>query len=376
MNAGRARLGWSARAVGAAGTVAIALLLAACDSGSGDAAGDAATQDTQEDAQGADSTSQDTTQADTGTNGDAADDVGEEPDTFVSPQCAIPEGKTCNALCNTGCNEGQGCLFLGSNWECVTAGTTAPGQPCSNPQDCAAGLCGSSGDDPAVCMAPCLSDEDCAEQGVEGGVCNANVAGASPFRFCGAPPPPCDLWAEAPCENVEEACYPSSGGTLCAKFGKGGPGDPCAQPSACQPQHTCVTIAGTSACVRLCNTAGGDQSCNAVCGGQFDTLTGQAGVGFCSEDIELPICTPLNPTECKPNEGCYQGDGGWYCGPAGLKEEKEACSSSGQCQPGLTCWANKCRVICDPKVSPSNPKCASAAISCVALDGQSGYCDQ
>jgi hypothetical protein len=314
---------------------------------------------------------------------DSIEDVGEAGDEggadIVSPECAIPEKKSCNALCNTGCSDDKQCLFVGGAWECVTPGEAGPGEECANVNECAAGVCAGAGDDaPQLCYAPCLTDADCKDAGLTDYTCSIQVPGALPFRFCSEPEPPCPLFDDTACPEGE-ACYVSGDATVCAAAGEKTVGDKCTQSSQCQAHHTCISVAGVSGCVRTCDPGGGGNfACAAVCGaGNFDTLSG-SGVGYCSDDIELPFCEPLNPTKCAANQGCYNTSDGWICQNAGVKEEKEPCAGSAECLPGFTCFANKCRVICDTSMPNNNPACASAAISCVALaaGGGAGYCDQ
>jgi hypothetical protein len=243
------------------------------------------------------------------------------------------------------------------------------------------GVCASAEDEEALCLAPCLDNADCEGHGLKGAVCNLTIPGALPFKFCGEappPPPPCNLFADEPCEDENQACYTGQNGPICMNAGSKGVGDTCTGASQCAPGHTCINVAGTSGCVRICNTAGGAKSCASVCGaGNSTALNNQPGVGYCSGDISLPVCAPLNPS-CPGNQGCFWIDSGWYCAPAGAKELNESCSGSTQCQAGLICHISKCRAICDAAVSPNNPKCSSPAIPCVPVGGGTGvgFCDQ
>ncbi len=379
-------------AVGVAALAALALGVWGCSSGgsssegdgsaaaSADAAGAGAADAAAQDASG---TAQDTATVDaaggadsggTGQGTDAGNRGG--PDVVQDPKCGIPPGYACNPLCNTGCDEGQTCLFVDGAWKCDKAGDRAPGDECDHPTGCAAGGCLVPADGIPRCFPPCLDDGDCPE----GLVCNVQDSQSTAFKFCGAPPPPCNPFDQAACD-AGQACYLNGSDTQCLPAGDAGAGDPCSQPNSCGPGLACVTVAGQSNCARMCSTdpanSGEAFACAALCGaGNFQQMDVDTKTGICTNDVQIPTCDPV-AQDCDAGKACYFTDGAWVCMPEGNKEEGQSCSAPSECQKGLTCHqSGKCKVICDAGQPKNNPACDSPDISCVPLGGSGGYCDQ
>jgi hypothetical protein len=325
--------------------------------------------------EGGGGTEADVTSGDT-QEGDGTGGTG-EADTLVDPKCELPEFHPCNALCNTGCGEGEACLFNAGDWACAPAGTVVAGGECDGPADCQSGACATNeGDGIPRCIAPCLDSTDC--EG--GGECNVTVEGALPFKFCGDPAATgCKPLKEGECDEGL-ACYLANQSTQCLAPGDKLQGEPCTSPNQCAESLVCLNVAGVSGCVRMCSTAGSDSgtpiSCETLCGlNNFQQVDKDSKTGYCQSDVDFPVCDPVAP-DCQPGKGCVWSSDGWVCLGTGSKEEGEACSSPTDCQDGLVCYASKCKVFCDPSMATNNPACSAPNVPCVTLGGTGGYCDQ
>lgn len=313
-----------------------------------------------------------TTQEDT----DPANEDSATADSGVSgdPKCAVPEKKTCNALCGTGCDPNESCLFIENNWLCATAGAVAHGGECNGSGDCAKGVCATGTDGIPRCIDPCLDDTDCGAEGV----CTLSVQGAEPFKFCTGKAAACTPLLADQCP-IGQSCYLANNATQCLQIGEKGVGDKCVSPNECADGLSCLNVAGVSGCVRMCSTKGSDTgtaiACDTLCGvGKFQQVEKDTKTGYCTDDITIPTCDPL-AQDCDAGKGCYQTADGWLCLPVGTKEAGEACTSPNDCAQGTFCLAGtKCKIICTPPNDAD--KCESFDTPCVATQGGAGYCDQ
>lgn len=356
---------------------AAALILAACDSGTSGGATDTASGGTTDTAPTADTGALADTAATTDGTGGHPSDVTSPGADILDPKCVVPSYAECNALCNTGCDADEACVLLGSGWKCVTAGTVAPGAECDDSTECTKGVCAKAeGATAATCVPPCKTDADCPEDGK----CNVTVTGAEPFKFCGDAPPPCDAFVAGSCPDGQ-ACYLSGSGMSCQKEGTHELSEDCnGNSNDCKPGLTCLNYGIVKGCARLCSTAAGADpsfACASVCGaGKFEQKDKDTKTGICTEDVTFPTCDPLAP-DCPAGAGCYPSDSKWVCLSAGKKEKFENCTTTSDCQPGLTCQAaGKCYTICDASMHDNNPKCSSFDVKCIDIYGGFGYCSE
>lgn len=355
--------------------VALSGLSGACESSGGTGAADSGS--TAADTGPAADTALSDTAAPTDTAGGHPSDVTSPGADILDPKCVVPSGLECNALCHTGCGDGQSCVLLGGGWKCVTTGDVEPGGECDDSSECTAGVCGKAeGATAATCIAPCKTDGDCPE----GGKCNITVTGSTHFKFCGEAAPPCDAFVAGSCPEGQ-ACYLSGSAMTCLKEGANGLGDNCnGNANDCAPGLVCLNYGIVKGCARLCSTApGADASfaCSSLCGaGKFEQKDKDTKTGICTEDVQFPTCDPLG-NDCPVGAGCYPSDDKWICLSAGKKEKYENCTTSNDCQPGLTCQgAGKCFTVCDASMNTNNPKCKSFDVKCNPIYGGFGYCSE
>ncbi|NUN13461.1 MAG: hypothetical protein HUU55_07485 [Myxococcales bacterium] len=348
--------------------ITLFIFCAGCDGDSrsnpGDNSSDNDTSQTNEDST--------TTQEDSGQT--TTDTTVGDSDSPADPKCAVPEKKTCNALCGTGCEPGEACLFIENSWLCATEGTVANGGECNGSSECKKGVCATGTDGIPRCIAPCLDDQDCGTDSV----CTLSVQGAEPFKFCTQKAAACTPLVSGQCPDGQ-SCYLANNATQCLQIGEKGIGDSCVSPNECADGLSCLNVAGVSACVRMCSTKGSDTgteiACDTMCGvGKFQQVQKDTKTGYCTDDITIPTCDPV-AQDCDAGKGCYQTSDGWLCLPVGTKEAGEACTTPNDCAKGTFCLAGtKCKVICTPPNDAD--KCESFDTPCVATQGGAGYCDQ
>lgn len=190
---------------------------------------------------------------------------------FAAPDCVI--------YTDENCEEGYNCILNAVETpQCVLEGSTAVGETCNTQISCIDGVCMALGADTKNhCYRYCQTDSDCGW--------NSNCLGITgkAWKVCSLSQDEyesCDLLEQA-CAKPGEACYIVSSPTgqpICMPVGDTAAGDPCSTSSDCQKGNDCV---GGSLCRKLCNTEGGEPSCESA----FDscvTIVPWQDAGYCS----------------------------------------------------------------------------------------------
>ena len=249
---------------------------------------------------------------------------------------------TCDAVTQSGCEEGQGCRYAGASGvqQCYPAGSTLAGAACDSSSRCVAGSTCIAG----LCRQYCAQDSDCsgvsatsrcAEAGFGTGTGNVPV-----FRICTEQ---CDSVSQSGCD-VGEACHyaGASGAQFCYPAGKTQVGAACSEVLDCVPGSTCA--GGT--CTRYCTD---DSQCVGVADGSR-CLDGGFGKGekwtpvykYCSSQ-----CKPWLETSCPDGWLCTVPDRverAFSCYKAGTSTT--TCSATNYCAKGLTCRSGSCVKWC------------------------------
>ncbi len=178
---------------------------------------------------------------DTGLDDTATSADGTDPgpvDTSAPDVKAEVSKPACNPLQNTGCTDPANpkCGYGTDNKPvCQPGGTAKLGEACSNPNDCAQGLCLSCPTGKSVCANYCISDASCkAPQ-----TCNT-ITGQT-FKTCDwCSYESCKVETQS-CKSATQACYTNTGnGAVCLDKGSTAIGDTCNAPNDCVPGATCV----------------------------------------------------------------------------------------------------------------------------------------
>ena len=291
----------------------------------------------------------------------------------VAPSCEFASRFTasaCNPLCDpTGCGAGTICTTDATGGlACMEPGTQPLRKGCNEVSTCAAGACVKIANGSPKCRPFCTKNIECEE----GEVCGSETTlpSGDKAKFCVPKPPKCDLFAQD-CEKPEEACTLEQNGTLCVKPGEEILGAKCAAVDDCKKELVCVS----DKCHQPCSlkSGGGDPKCKDICDYGFGTL----------EDNVLGVCTLYEKDECQLLGGTCDGgkscifDGTHTkCATAGTTEVGAACTSAEDCVATATCFAEKCRSLCNPK-DATHAECENPLSPCPALVGtNAGYCDE
>ena len=233
--------------------ITLTLLAAACDSN--------------------DATTASSDVSDTSTASPEPDITTPEPDTAApEPDTAAPE-PSCNPITNTGCDEGQKCIYGSTDAKvCAPAGDTPGGAPCQDTSECAEGMCLSINGTDSYCYTFCKTIGHCPD--------NAPCMDLSdaPYSVCEIANlyDTCNILAQD-CEDSSKACYSIAGESqpVCLPAGAEALGGVCEGPSDCAPGLHCVNFR----CYELCNK-NDPEAC-----GLFVDCAGfvAAGVGYCDE---------------------------------------------------------------------------------------------
>jgi hypothetical protein len=365
---------------------ALAFWPAGCsgDEGSGSSDdGDGATSSATEGGDDGGGTTEGATTADGGGDDDGGT-TGEIPDCSFAP----PQGATCNPYPDcpgTGCASGQICTVVAEGAkrrvQCAEPGTVALGGTCDLEGEltCSDGVCVES-----QCRAFCVGIEHCPN--------NASCAGMSGVpgkpTVCGATQADCDpLDADGSCPNGF-ACYlQSSGLTDCmVTQGGGQQGNACEAANGCAPGFTC-TVSPDEQQICAQTVAAPEGQCEG-CPAETQCKTLTDTVGACVPVPEGgdgggttggpdPIPCDLLDQDCESSaQGCYPTNEGDQCLIKGNDAIGSECGNVNDCIPGATCFASRCKAICDP-TNGLHPECETGpAAQCVPLSGDAGYCDE
>jgi hypothetical protein len=179
----------------------------------------------------------------------------------------------------------------------------------------------------------------------------------------------CDPYKNTGCPEPQH-CIFDSGGTACVDDGAHGLGEDCSDGGGCIEGICVQSQNGSSLCSPFCVSAGScaSKSCNGITGEKYKVCDMASYTG----------CDPLGAGCATAGQGCYW-QGGFVCLQAGATALGEACSSANDCEPGTTCWANKCRKICKiPATGNAGPEtgCESIVTPCSSFTSSAGYCDE
>ncbi len=332
------------------------------------------------------------------TDGDTGEDEGADTDgaddgttTGEIPDCQFtePQGASCNPYpeCpGTGCPVGQICTVTMANEinrvECADPGDVPLGGTCDYEagQRCAEGVCHEN-----QCRAFCVGIEHCPNNASCGTM--SGVPGKP--TVCGKAQADCDpLDAENSC-GPGLACYlHPSGLTDCLPTqGGGNQGDACECVNCCSPGFTCYKVGENQACSQ--NVAVTDGNSCGQCPAERECKILTETVGACApvqgggdgggtDGGPDPIPCNVLEQDCEgAAQGCYPTNQGDQCLVKGNKANGADCNNVNDCQIGSTCFASKCRPICDP-ANGLHPECETGAeAQCPPLSNSAGgYCDE
>lgn len=228
---------------------------------------------------------------DAGNNGedDASDeeDVEEQDTTPPPPTCEplSPAVGSCDALCNTGCGEGQACMTAPTQSgavesTCVATGPGGQGDACGA-TGCQEGFaCLSEDGVTASCLQYCRPNVNDATQCDSGLVCVGFSESTPGIGVCiPAPDDGCTIFPNAGCGEGEQCYNAQGGGTICAPFNADAEsGDSCSAANDCNENQICAGSTAGGSCMDMCDSPG-----TGTCedGGACQPLTG-ASFGVCA----------------------------------------------------------------------------------------------
>ncbi|MCA2981363.1 MAG: matrixin family metalloprotease, partial [Myxococcaceae bacterium] len=299
------------------------------------------------------------------------------------------------------CTSGQDCSTglcltdgMGRNWCSLACNPSVPGQ-CGSGFTCQMSAGGSYCIPTAPCSSQCTSSNAataCAPgYGCTGGTCTplgtlgsrcevsevcpscaacatdeANPQIAFCRACCNAGDPICTGCSSTTCSAVagqatmclgingrnERLCYPSAGASTCQACSTA---TPCAGGAACiggRCRATC-NPASPGACP-ACQPSAGFCACSAEEVSDVNEACSLSGTplaicrnglacvsGFCRQR-----CDVASPGSCPAGSTCQASGGASVCLPASSGQQCATCGPGGQCQPGLSCYANRCYPPC------------------------------
>lgn len=325
------------------------------------------------------------------TGEDAAGDEttgGETTGPIEIPDCQFkpPVGASCNpypACPGTGCADGEICTIVIQGdlkrIECHAAGEVSLGGSCDHQAGpwCSEGVCVEG-----ECRGFCVDNSDCANSAA----CQAFKGVPGKPTVCGSSQANCDpLDPSNSCEGGL-TCYlvQNTGTTDCLDVKLAGQQDsPCDCTNCCAPGFSCVVHDGNQICAQTCALEEGAITCQDACAGlAIKNITLELGV--CVQGGEPPP-PPPDPIPCNvlaqdcegAAQACYPSNQGDQCLVKGNKSGGAECESVNECAKGLTCFASKCRPICDPN-NAMHPECNTGVqAQCPPLNNSAGgYCDE
>ncbi len=191
----------------------------------------------------------------------------------------VDAGKpACNPLQNTGCTDPAlpKCAY-GDDGKpaCQKGGTVKLGEVCSNPDDCAEGLCLGCPTGKNVCSNFCISEANCAK----GQTCN-QITGQK-YKVCDWCSYETCKVETVTCKDPKQACYIGTPkGAVCLDKGSLVEGDTCSLPNDCEPGLACIGADTTAkgVCRTICRVDGKLDCPNVTV--KCENVDGQ-GYGFC-----------------------------------------------------------------------------------------------
>jgi len=301
------------------------------------------------------------------------------------PDCAFkpPVGASCNPYpgCpGSGCANGEICtLVLEGEFkriQCQPAGEAPLGNPCDLTTGvlCEEGVCVDG-----ECRSFCVDNPDCGNNAS----CQQLPGVPGKPTVCGASQSDCDVLDAANSCSAGKACYLKNDGTTdCLDVQQAGQQDnACECINCCAPGFTCVTHEGQQLCGKTCAMDEATPTCQEACQG-MSTKTLTQSVGVCVPAGEQqpepdPIPCDILAQDCAgAAQACYPTNDGDQCLIAGNKPAGESCEGVNECALGLTCYASKCKAICDP-AEAFHSQCENEQSQCPPLgSGAGGYCDE
>ena len=167
----------------------------------------------------------------------------------------------CNPYTQTGCDDGQLCVFLdATTLSCVTKGTVAIGSACgAADQQCESGGCLSLGPGGFRCYQFCKGPTWCTNK------TSSCIEVSGMEKVCTLPSSAytdlmCDLLKQD-CKKVGDACYTTNLANfpICQQAGTAGAGEPCTSVNECAKGLTC----NGNKCFQWCGAGASDPQCPA-----------------------------------------------------------------------------------------------------------------
>ncbi|MBU1243809.1 hypothetical protein KKD52_14695 [Myxococcota bacterium] len=254
------------------------------------------------------------------------------------------ETDPCDPIFDTGCNSEDNCVFFPTedSTGCAIPGTTAEGQPCTNPSDCDGRMTCLVN----LCRRVCQPDTDCPD----GQFCEETGWLDGTLGLCPLPNGICNPITGGGCQIPAHACYFSdnSGNIECLPQGEQDENSICGASCECRPGYYCAQSPyqpGESRCLPLCND---NHPCT---NGGACAFSRGAQPGICLFDIG---CNPLDTEACGFGRACYffNDFGQSTCLLTGLGGTGSSCNMFLNCDSGFFCDnagnnSNVCRLICD-----------------------------
>lgn len=183
----------------------------------------------------------------------------------------------CHPIKNTGCPDGQHCIYEGDTITCTEDGEHGLGEDCDDGKGCKVGICVGSQGGPSRCANHCTSDLHCASQlcsqlqGSKGKVCDMggdNLVACNPL--------------DQDCKEPKTACYATPKGFGCLPSGDVEALGACAEDNSCAPGLACVgkSAGQDGVCRKICRQGGGQPACDGVTEG-CSKLYGSPTAGYC-----------------------------------------------------------------------------------------------
>jgi hypothetical protein len=176
----------------------------------------------------------------------------------------------------------------------------------------------------------------------------------------------CDLVLQN-CPTATDACnyvqFQDGGiGRACLPAGAGTQGQACSAPNGCAKGLLCLNGKCEKYCYTDSNCGGGSAICASL-------ISVPGASEFPAACYTVVTCDPLNQATCTGGQGCYLGQSGPICAPAGTVAVNGTCTPQANCVPGAICigggTSGTCKNLCN--LDGGTPNCGGAA--CQGLSG-------
>lgn len=200
-------------------------------------------------------------------------------DSTTSSDTADTSTVACKPASNTGCPEGQHCIYDGDSIACVENGEHDAGEACDDGKGCKVGICVKPQSGESRCAPFCNADIQCASNS-----CNPLQSGKGKVCDMGGDNlVACSVLTQN-CKDAGQACYSTPKGFGCLDAGKVAAGEACKEDNDCVPGYACIgkSTLQPGLCRKICRKGGGEPSCDSITA-QCSSLFGDPVAGYCGE---------------------------------------------------------------------------------------------